>query len=234
MLLRKLLKGHSKCAKETFHLDAELLAFRFVIMKRRHMYLHHILSRPETELIRKVYEVQKQINTKNDWYGMVQQNRKDLKIILSDEEISRLSEEKFKSIVKRAVETETLDYLNNIAGGHSKSEDLVKPKLTREKYFEDTKFSKSEVELLFSFRTRMVCDIKANFPSQHKNNLVCDLCQVAIDCQEHLLSCSKLRQYHDIPKDVQYADLFKETEKQLKIVKLFKHLLRARELLKSN
>ena len=84
MLLRKLLKGHSKCAKETFHLDAELLAFRFVIMKRRHMYLHHILSRPETELIRKVYEVQKQINNMNDWYGMVQQNMKDLKIILSD------------------------------------------------------------------------------------------------------------------------------------------------------
>ena len=42
----------------------------------------------------------------------------------------------------RAVNTEALDYLNNIA------EDLVKTKLAREDYFVDTNFCKSEVELV--------------------------------------------------------------------------------------
>ena len=57
---------------------------------------------------------------------------------------------------------------------------------------------------------------------------------MAIDCQEHLLSCVKLRQHVDIPRDAHYSDLFEETEKQLKIVKLLKHLLRTREILKSD
>ena len=54
---------------------------------------------------------------------------------------------------------------------------------------------------------------------------------MAIDCQEHLLSCVKLRQHVDIPRDAHYSDLFKETEKQLKIVKLLKQLLQTREIL---
>ena len=97
------------------------------------------------------------------------------KLALTDEEISEISEEKFISIVTRAVNNEALDYLNNIASGHSKAEDLVKTKLAREEYFVDTNLSKSEVELLFALRTRTVSDIKANFPSQYNNNLVCDL-----------------------------------------------------------
>ena len=66
MLIRKLMKGHAKTAKEAFHMETGLLPVNFVCMKRRMIYLHHILSKPESEMIRKVYEVQKQIITKKD------------------------------------------------------------------------------------------------------------------------------------------------------------------------
>ena len=233
MLIRKLVKGHSKGAKEAFHLETGLLPIRFVIKKRRLMYLHHVLTRPKHELVSKVYEVQKQIETKNDWYNIVQDNKKELEITMSDEDISNLSEEKFRSMVNRAVDAEALEHLNRIASGHSKSEDLVKSILKSEDYFTNSDFSKSEIELLFALRTRTVPDIKANFPSQHNNNLVCDLCQVAIDCQEHLLTCSKLRQHVDVSSTIKYADVFKETTKQLKVVKVIKKLLRMREILKN-
>ena len=71
MLIRNLLKGHSKTAKEAFYLETGLIPIRFIVMKRRVMYLHHILHRQESELIRKVYEVQKYVPTKNDWFGVV-------------------------------------------------------------------------------------------------------------------------------------------------------------------
>ena len=88
MLIRKLIKGHAKAPKEAFFMETGLLPIQFVCMKRRMMYLHHILSKPKSELIRKVYEVQQQITTKNDWYSLVQDNKKELMINKSDEEIS--------------------------------------------------------------------------------------------------------------------------------------------------
>ena len=234
MLIRKLLKGHSKATKESFHMETGLLPIRFVIMKRRLMYLFNILRKPKSELIRKVYDVQKTIKTKNDWYNIVQENKIYLEISQSDEEIGKMSKERFKLIVRKSVEKKAVEYLNNIACKHSKSKELIKNKLSREGYLKDQRFSKSESELLFAIRTRMVLDIKRNFPTQYNNNFACDLCQVQVDCQEHLLSCVELRKYVNVPVEVNYSDIYGNTDKQLKIVKLFKQLLRTREILKCN
>ena len=142
MLMRKLMKGHAKTAKEAFHMETGLLPVRFVCMKRRMMYLHHILSKPESEMIRKVYEVQKQIITKKDWYSLVNDNKKELDINLSEEQISKMSKDRFRSIVSKAVDHKAMDHLNTIALSHSKSEDLIKPQLVRENYYEGQRFLK--------------------------------------------------------------------------------------------
>ena len=172
------------------------------------MYLHHILHRPETEMIRKVYEVQKHVQTKNDWFGLVHKDMNNLNINLSDQKIMQLSKDRFKSLVTAAVEEAAIQYLNDKAVSHSKSSYLIKPSLLREKYLEDKRFKRSEVELLFALRTRTVREIKANFPTQYGSNLACELCQVAICCQEHILSCVRLKQHVDIPSDICYSDIF--------------------------
>ena len=232
MYIRKILKGHSKAPKETFFMETGLLPFKFITMKRRLMYLHTILHKPKSELIRKVYDVQKVLVTKNDWCQLVEQNRKELSISYSDEEIEKMSAEKFKSIVTKSVQKMAMGYLNNMASTHEKSKPLMKPKLIVEDYFLDTRFSKSEIELLFAFRTRMVRDIKNNFPKMHNTSIACDLCHVQICSQQHLLQCSELRKHVIVPKDVEYSHLYKDTEKQLKFIKTMKKLLRTREILK--
>ena len=80
----------------------------------------------------------------------------------------------------------------------------------------------------------MVLDIKRNFPTQYNNNFACDLCQVQVDCHEHLLSCVELIKHVNVPVEVNYSDIFGNTDKQLKTVKIFKQFLRIREVLKSN
>ena len=77
----------------------------------------------------------------------------------------------------------------------------------------------------------MILDIKRNFPTQYNYNIVCDLRQVQVDCQEHLLSCGELTRHVNVPTEVKYTDIFSNTDKQLKIVKIFKQLLRTREVL---
>ena len=231
MLIRKLVNGHSKAPKEAFFMEAGLVPVRFVMMKRRMMYLHNLLSKQRTELIRNFYEVQKDIRTKHDWYELAQQNKAELKIAQSDEQISEMKEEQFRNLVTKAVAWRAMDYLNTIALGHSKSKPLIKQSLAREKYFLDNRFSKSEIELLLALRSRMIPTIKNNFSSQYKNNLDCNLCHVKVCSQEHLLHCIELTKHVQVPSDIDYSDLFRNTDKQLKIIKVFRQLLIMRELL---
>ena len=66
----------------------------------------------------------------------------------------------------------------------------------------------------------------------YNNNMACEICKVQICSQEHLLKCVELQKHVTIPEDVEYLDIFRNTEKQLKIVKLNKQVLRIREILK--
>ena len=236
--LRKVLKSHSKTPTEALYLETGLLQIRYVAMQRRLMYLHNILKKPENELIRKVYEIQKLLPTKNDWYQMVQEDKNKLGLEVSDEQISAMSKEKFKTLTVEAVRKFALNCLNKTATKkeNSKCRRLVKEELVKENYLVDRNFSKSECELLFALRTRMVPGVKTNFSSQYGNSLTCDLCsgesdQQIQDSQEHLLSCVTLSKHVQIPSDIEYEDIFRSVEKQLKIVKVFKNILRVRELL---
>ena len=230
MLIRKLLKGHSKTAKEALHLETGLVPIRYLILKRKLMYLWHLLHREDNELIKKVYMTQKVINTKGDWVEALIKERKDLKLAVTDEEIAKMSKNKFKVIVDIAIEAKALENLNATAHSHSKSKKLVKSKLACEPYFLDKQLHKSEIELLFALRTRMI-NVKKNFPSNHKDDIACLLCKVQVESQEHLLQCEVLKKHVNIPGDVDYEDLFKNIEKQKKLVKLYKKLLRKRETL---
>ena len=231
ILLKKLTNAHSKTAKEAFYLEAGVLPLKFVVMKRRLMFLHNILCRSDDDLTKQFYYVQKAVFTKHDWFGLVTADRQELKISHTDEEISNMSQDMFRSLVKKAVEKRALTYLNSIAMGHTKSAGLVKTKLERENYFENPNFSKSEVELLFALRTRTVRNIKKNFPTQYNNNMACQVCFLHVCCQEHLLVCPELTKSVNIPIDMEYSDIYGNPEKQIKIVRIMRKLLRTREIL---
>ena len=126
------------------------------------------------------------------------------------------------------VQRKALEDLNKVADSHSKSRNLMKPKLEREKYLEDPRFSKSDVELLFALRTRMI-DVKSNFSNKYGDDVACRTCNVnvVIESQEHILNCDE-----ELEKGkVEYTDIFKNVDKQLEIVRVFKKQLRKREIL---
>ena len=60
-------------------------------------------------------------------------------------------------------------------------------------------------------------NVKKNFASQFKDDIACYICKVQVDCQEHLLQCHELIKDVVIPVDVEYEDLFKNSDKQLRI-----------------
>ena len=192
MLLKKIFNAHSMTAKETFFLEAGVLPVRFIIAKRRLLYLWQIMHRKDDDLLKRVYQAQKVSKTKNGWAELIESDKKEFGIDFTDDEVSTMSENNFKTIVNTAVTERTLKYLNKIADGHSKSKILVKAKVEREKYLDDPRFSRSDAELLFCLRTRML-DFKVNFSNQYGDDISCRICHVHVECQEHILKCEPLK-----------------------------------------
>ena len=62
------------------------------------MYLHHILRRPDNELIKKFYNIQKLKVSKGDWAETIITDKTLINLQMSDNEIAQLSKYKFKNI----------------------------------------------------------------------------------------------------------------------------------------
>ena len=128
MLIKKILNAHGMTAYEAFFLEAGIMPIKFILSKRRLLCLWNILNRNDNELLKRFYHTQKLFRTKNDWVELVEQDKEDFGIHISDDEISKMKESKFKSLVNKSAIKKSLDHLNTVADGHSKSKMLVKPR----------------------------------------------------------------------------------------------------------
>ena len=192
--MKKILKGHSKTAKEAFYLETGKIPPKFLLIQRRLMFLKHILHIDESRLLSKFYQTQKNFPVKNDWVTQVEKDKEEINLNLSDLQLKSISKNKFKKLLKHHIATAALQYLNNLADEHSKSIPLKKKKMKCSDYLKDKRFSKSEVQLLFQLRTRMF-PVKMNFRGQHKSNLSCKLCRVYSSDQEHQLFCPVIKKF---------------------------------------
>ena len=102
--MKKCLNSHSKTVRENYYLETGKLQIRYILSKRRLMYLHHILTRDKTELIFKVYQAQGLIPTRGVWYTMIQNEKVKYNIQLSDNNISQMSKRSFKKLVDSYIE----------------------------------------------------------------------------------------------------------------------------------
>ena len=226
ILLRKVLNAHSKTPSEAIYLQLGKYPLRFVLCKRRLMYLWHILHRDKTELIRKIYETQKLKQVKGDWFKILEAEKSKLNIQLTDSDISKMSREKFKSLISQRIHLKAEEYLKKLASGHSKSKGIVDEKFEKKQYFNDRRLSKEDIQILFSLKTKMT-SCKTNFKSQFQNNLSCRICLNidSIEDENHLLECVPMK---NKTYGVKFNDVYGDLEKQVAAVKVFKTVLRKR------
>ena len=158
----------------------------------------------------------------------MQQERVKYNIMESDQTISTMSQEKFRSVVKTKVYTHAVQYIHDLAEPHSKSEKIVNPNFKRREYFSDRRFTKEDVQLLFSLRTRML-NCKSNFRNQFNNDLTCRICKVtgSIEDEDHILTCSEI---NDEVYDAKFEDVYGNVDNQHKVVQVFKKVLRKRKI----
>ena len=70
--------------------DTGKLNLKSLIQTRRLLYLWHINNREESELINRIYSTQKIAYNTGDWVKLVESDKSELGITLSDKEIVRI------------------------------------------------------------------------------------------------------------------------------------------------
>ena len=97
MLMRHLLNAHCKTGIEWLMADTGKINLKSLIQIRRLMHLWHILSRDENEMISRIYNSQKVSNSVGDWVRLVEADKSELGIALTDKEIQGVSKSEKES-----------------------------------------------------------------------------------------------------------------------------------------
>ena len=120
MFLRIFLEVGRGCPKEMLYLETGTIPMRFIIYKRRLMFLHYILNEKDESLINKFLKTQMKNPSKNDWIDSVVNDLELLDIPLTYDEIRGLSTAQFKSLMDKVIVKKALEHLNKVKSKHSK------------------------------------------------------------------------------------------------------------------
>ena len=191
------------------------------------MFLWSILQKSESELVRKVFDVQLLNPVKNDLCLQFIDDLKQCGINLTMPEISVMKKSKFKKLVNSQLREASRDYLMSLKSSHSKHSKM-KNNYNLQSYLTSDNLSVEEKQTLFQLRTRST-DVKSNFKSQHGSNLQCQFCDLEED-QPHLLLCKEISRGVDT-SGVEHDDIFGRLTKQENAARVFQKLFRRKILL---
>ena len=187
ILLRKILSAHSKCPNESLYLELGVMPIKFIIICRRLSFLHYILNRPDTDLLKQFFEIQCKYPTKNDWVLTIKQDINILSLKMTFKDIKNMKKQKFLKIIKEKARQKSLEYLLDLKKKHSKLDQLSYNKLKIQSYFGTSKISIKAAKSVFKYRTKM-SSVKDNFHSMYnQDTLDCPECPGINDTQEHLI-----------------------------------------------
>ena len=195
----------------------------------------HILSRDKSELIRKIYDIQKIYPTKGDWYLIISEEKRKYSINLTDEQISNMSKYKFKQLVNKQVNKFAYCSLLTVARGQSKClkivENLKTENLQIQPYLTTEYLLKDEQQLLFALRSRSY-SIEENFKNQYEGNMICRICldPSTVESLSHLISCKKLGKEMG-GAQLNLEDIYGPLHAQIKFIKIFKRISEKREVI---
>ena len=234
ILLRHALNAHSKTGVEWLYADTGSLSLKSLMQVRRLMYLWHILSRDEEELIHRIYKSQSNSSSVGDWVRLVSGDKDELSIEMTDAEIQGVSKNVFKNFVMKKVKRNHIEFLNTLKRKHSKSSNLDCKEVKMAEYLQDSRFSTKMKQLLFKLRSRTL-DVKQNFKNINQYPW-CRSCGLFAESQGHILQCPELTKHlsYLVASKLDENDIYSDVEKQLIITKIYSDLLEIREKVTRN
>ena len=223
ILLRKILETGQSVSTAFLHLELGTVPLRFIIKTRRIIFLQYILKQKESSLLSQFLNSQIEDPLHGDWWLTVKNDLEELDLKLSLYDIKIMSKDRFKKLVKEAINEQALSWLLN---KKSKSEKVKKvlhgQSLLMQQYLAQPILTISQTKFLFAARARMLF-VRCNYPNMQSDTF-CPLCSSGsnkvLDTQEHLLFCNivNTNTQQIVASDVKYDDLYSDNiHKQARI-----------------
>ena len=197
---------------------------RFELQKMRCLFLKQILRQDENSQVYKFFQLQLSQPVRGDWVSTCKEDLSQLKIYDSFEDIKRMSETKFKNILKTRMKENALEYLLKRRG--SKGQGIQYSNLEMAEYLlpQNIKLNVDEKRRMFSIKNRMVL-LPCNF-GKPDEKCICG----TLENMPHLYSCEYLNETKPIiPYDKLNNGSLKD---QIEIFHRFEHNMEIRTELK--
>ena len=134
--------GHSKCPKACYSLEFVTLMIRHVVMIKRLIYHHHIITRDDSELIKKVYMKQKENPLKGDWVQLIQRDFEFIEEDWNDFHIRSIPKDIYIKNIKEKVQKAAFkNYLSLREASKTKMKPLIYEELQMQKYLTSNQFN---------------------------------------------------------------------------------------------
>ena len=196
------------------------------------MYLHSILQRSPNELVKKVFEAKRVDPSPGDFCKLVDEDKEQIGLAMSDTEIKCMSKANFKKIVKSKIRQAAFQHLESLKQQHSKMDGIRYEKFAKAEYLSSPLFNCESRKLLLALRTRTVNGIKNDFRGMYPD-VTCPLQCGEDDTLQHILECVILKSHHTNNMlsygDMKYQDVFSaDVVKQKQVTELYRQLLDVR------
>ena len=231
-LLRNVFNVPKSTPKEMFYLEMGCLPLRYLIKKRKILFLHYILNENQNSMIYRFLMTQIKTSKKKDWIVQVMADLKELKFGEDLEQIRMMKKADLKNILDKRITEQAFQDLETIKQTHSKVMNLKHKRFEMQKYLKacNIKIKQEEAQEIFRLRSR-VSNVKTNFKANY-DTFECEAC-FEEESQKHILQCKILNEKHEnVPE---YEEIFDGNVKlKVEIAKRFLRNIRRREKLKMN
>ena len=217
-------------------METAKISIKYILAKRRLMYLWEILSRPSAELIRRVYDVMKIKPVVHDWFAMIEEEKRKYDISMTDEDIQNCSRGKFKSLVSESVDKVAFSQLIATAQKQSKCREILKTidpeDMKIRSYLISDKLVKEEQLMLFSLRS-FSFSVKSNFHYLYEGDMRCRACLLPDSIENEVHICQTCESFKSERNNeaLNFHDVFGPLKVQIDFIRKFKTLARKWKLL---
>ena len=224
-LLLSLAEGHSKTSRAFVLLEFGVQKVRHIIMIRRLMYHHHLVTRPNDELIKKVYLKQKEDSLKGDWFRSLKEDFIFIGEEMNDDLIRSIPKDQYRKLIKQKVQKAAFgDYLELKGKSKKKMKALDYRTFGIQPYIVSASLSLKQIKLLFSLRSSCY-PAKMNFPKMNRGNLKCTFLCDQQETQIHIFEdCQPIRDKLDFSPSIRLNYIYGTLDEQLEAIVIFEQI----------
>ena len=211
ILLSKVLGSESNTSNIFKYLELGVYPVRFEIIKRKVIFLQYILKQDKESMMFKVFQATLDQPTKNDFVSKCLKYLEVLNITITFDEISEMSDFKFKSLVKEKTKAAAFKYLmelKNLPGKNTKIKNINYKSLGIQEYLLGGNENSEVAKVIFAARGRNL-EIKEHKKWKYSDN-ICVGCDKENESENELLSCPGLVEQGHQKTNLLYKSLYSE------------------------